>query len=181
MSIVLNYMKEKNKIILREYESPCGALMLGAYGARLCLCDWMIGPRGEHVRSRLHRLLDAESVAGQSDVTDMAAAQLDEYFAGERRQFDVPLLLVGTVFQKMVWRALLTIPWGFTASYGDVARQIGMPHAVRAVAGANGANSISIFVPCHRVIGSDHKLTGYAGGLAAKEYLLKLEKAQLGL
>lgn len=181
MSIVLNYMKEKNKIILREYESPCGALMLGAYGARLCMCDWMIGPRCEHVRSRLHRLLDAESVAGQSDVTDLAAAQLDEYFAGERRQFDVPLLLVGTDFQKMVWRALLTIPWSFTASYGDVARRIGMPHAVRAVAGANGTNSISIFVPCHRVIGSDHKLTGYAGGLAAKEYLLQLEKAQLGL
>jgi len=112
MSIVLNYMKEKNKIILREYESPCGALMLGAYGARLCLCDWMIGPRGEHVRSRLHRLLDAESVAGQSDVTDLAAAQLDEYFAGERRQFDVPLLLVGTVFQKMVWRAFANHPLG---------------------------------------------------------------------
>lgn len=174
-------MKEKSRIILQKYESPCGCLMLGSYGCELCLCDWMIEPHHAHIQSRLRRLLDAELVTGTSEVTSLAAAQLDEYFDGARRGFDVPVLFVGTHFQKKVWNALLTIPWGMTVSYGDVARQIGMPGAVRAVAGANGANSISIFVPCHRVIGSDHTLTGYGGGLAAKEYLLKLEKAKLEL
>lgn len=107
----------------------------------------------------------------------MAIAQLDEYFAGKRRQFDVPLLFAGTEFQKTVWDTLLTIPFGQTVSYGELARQIGMPKAVRAVANANGANSISIFAPCHRVIGSDGTLTGYGGGLPVKEFLLRLENA----
>ena len=108
-------------------------------------------------------------------MTEEAARQLDEYFARQRREFDVPLLLVGTDFQKTVWRELLKIPFGVTFSYGDMARRIGKPGAVRAVANANGANSISVFVPCHRVIGSDNSLTGYGGGLDAKRMLLELE------
>ena len=87
----------------------------------------------------------------------------------------MPLLFVGTDFQKKVWRELLNIPFGETISYKEMARRIGLPTAVRAVANANGANSVSIFAPCHRVIGSDNSLTGYGGGLAAKEKLLKLE------
>ena len=89
----------------------------------------------------------------------------------------MPVLFAGTDFQKKVWDTLLTIPFGNTVSYREIARRIGMPKAVRAVANANGANSISIFVPCHRLIGSDNTLTGYGGGLDAKEFLLKLEKA----
>ena len=89
--------------------------------------------------------------------------------------FDVPLLFVGTEFQKTVWNFLLTIPFGKTISYGEMARQIGLPKAVRAVANANGANSISIFAPCHRVIGSDRSLTGYGGGLEAKRLMLELD------
>lgn len=170
-------MKEKNRIITRKYESPCGTLMLGSFGDRLCMCDWQVEKHRVRVNNRLRRILDAEFVEGTSSVIDKAITRLDEYFAGKRHDFDIPLLFVGTDFQKRVWNMLLTIPYGKTASYGEMARQIGMPKAVRAVANANGANSISIFAPCHRVIGSDHTLTGYGGGLAAKEYLLKLEKA----
>lgn len=170
-------MKEKNKIITRKYESPCGTLMLGAFGDRLCLCDWQVERHRGHVDRRLLRTLDAEFVEGASPVIDSAVAQLDDYFAGRRQEFDIPLLFVGTDFQKKVWNTLLAIPFGKTISYGEMARQIGMPKAVRAVANANGANSISIFAPCHRVIGSDRTLTGYGGGLAAKKYLLELENA----
>ncbi len=96
--------------------------------------------------------------------------QLDEYFARERRDFDLPLLAIGTVFQKNVWDALLKIPFGKTSSYQQLARDIGNANAVRAVAAANGANAISIIVPCHRVVGSNGNLVGYAGGLKAKAF-----------
>lgn len=170
-------MKEKNRIITRKYESPCGTLMLGSFGDKLCLCDWQVEKHRDHVDNRLRRLLDAEFLDGTSAVIDTAIAQLDEYFAGTRQEFNVPVLFAGTDFQKKVWNALLTIPFGNTVSYREISRRIGIPKAVRAVANANGANSISIFVPCHRVIGSDNTLTGYGGGLAAKEFLLKLERA----
>lgn len=170
-------MKEK-KIITRKYESPCGTLMLGSFGDKLCLCDWQVEKHHNYVENRLCRILDAEFEEGTSAVIDSAILQLEEYFNGKRQEFDIPLLFVGTDFQKKVWNRLLSIPFGKTISYGEMARQIGKPKAVRAVANANGANSMSIFAPCHRVIGSDHTLTGYGGGLAVKEYLLKLENAR---
>lgn len=164
------------EIIVREYGAPCGRLVLGALGNRLCLCDWVQGKHREQNEQRLRRILSADFRTGTSSLLDAAALQLDEYFAGQRRRFDIPLLLIGTEFQKKVWQALLEIPYGATISYGELASRIGMPHAVRAVANANGANAISIFAPCHRVIGSDNSLTGYAGGLPAKQYLLGLEQ-----
>jgi len=103
--------------------------------------------------------------------------QLGEYFAGERRSFDVPLSFAGTDFQKRVWAALLAIPFGETRSYGEIADQLGAPGASRAVGAANGRNPISIIAPCHRVVGSNGKLTGFAGGLEAKAFLLDLEQA----
>lgn len=168
-------MKEKNKIITYGYESLCGVLLLGSIGDNLCLCDWQVEKHRSHVDNRLKRVLHAEFEEGSSPVIVEAIRQLNEYFAGKRKEFDVPLLFVGTDFQKTVWNELLKIPYGKTISYGEMARNIGMPKAVRAVANANGANSMSIFAPCHRVIGSDKSLTGYGGGLEAKEYLLKLE------
>ena len=105
-----------------------------------------------------------------------AKQQLDAYFSGERKVFDIPLLMVGTDFQKSVWHALLEIPYGETASYLEQAKHIGRGKAVRAVASANGANAISIFIPCHRIIGSNGTLTGYAGGLETKQKLLELER-----
>jgi methylated-DNA-[protein]-cysteine S-methyltransferase len=107
--------------------------------------------------------------------------QLAEYFAGERRDFDLPLHAIGTVFQKRVWQALLDIPYGRTASYGATALAIGAPTSSRAVGLANGQNPISIVVPCHRVIGANGSLTGYGGGMAAKQWLLAHEAAHSGL
>jgi len=107
--------------------------------------------------------------------TAACARQLEEYFAGRRRRFDLPLDLRGTDFRKSCWRELLKIPYGETRSYADIARAIGKPAAVRAVGLANGQNPVAIIVPCHRVIGSDGSLTGYGGGLEAKRRLLELE------
>ena len=107
------------------------------------------------------------------------ARQLSEYFSGTRQQFDVVLDFAGTTFQQQVWQALLTIPFGQTRSYGEIACQIGRPAAVRAVGAANGKNPISIIAPCHRVIGATGELTGFAGGLHAKETLLTLEGISL--
>ncbi|MDE6742161.1 MAG: methylated-DNA--[protein]-cysteine S-methyltransferase [Muribaculaceae bacterium] len=170
-------MKDKKKITLNKYESPCGTLKLGSYGERLCLCDWQVEKHHEQIDKRILRILDAEFEEGSSVVINNAIRQLNEYFGGKRREFDIPLLFAGTEFQKKLWNKLMSIPFGQTVSYRELAAQIDMPKAIRAVANANGANAISIFVPCHRVIGSDNSLTGYGGGLDAKEYLLKLEKA----
>lgn len=174
-------MKEKNRIRVERYESPCGILRLGSLGDRLCLCDWQVEKHSDGVDRRLKRLLRAEFEDGTSEVIGNAAEELDAFFAGERKTFDVPLLFAGTDFQKTVWNELLKIPFGETISYGEMARRIGMPRAVRAVANANGANSLSIFAPCHRVVGSDRSLTGYGGGLPAKKFLLDLESRMRSL
>ena len=168
-------MHNKNIIKTNRYESPCGTLLLGSFEDKLCLCDWQVERHRDHVDRRLKRVLRAEFEEGTSGVIEETVWQLDEYFAGKRKEFDVPLLFVGTDFQKKVWNELLNIPYGQTVSYGEMARRIGLPKSVRAVANANGANAISIFAPCHRVIGSDGSLTGYGGGLAAKKMLLELE------
>lgn len=115
--------------------------------------------------------------AGRGGVLARAAAQLAEYFAGERRDFDLPLSPSGTEFQLAVWRALARIPFGTTWSYGELARAIGRPSASRAVGAANGRNPLSIVLPCHRVIGSNGELTGYGGGLPMKRWLLEHERA----
>lgn len=120
--------------------------------------------------------LDALADATDHPVLVETERQIAEYFAGKRSAFTVPLDFRGTDFQKSVWAALLTIPFGETRSYGEIARQIGRPSASRAVGAANGRNPISIIAPCHRVIGSNGALTGFAGGLAAKELLLALER-----
>lgn len=172
-------MYKKNIVKTKRYESPCGTLLLGSFNDRLCLCDWQVEKHRDHVDKRLKRVLQADFEDSSSAVIEKAIVLLDEFFVGKRKKFDLPLLFVGTNFQKKVWNELLKIPYGKTVSYGEMASRIGMPRAVRAVANANGANAISIFVPCHRVIGSDGSLTGYGGGLAAKKKLLDLETAFL--
>ena len=149
--------------------------MLGSFGDKLCLCDWQVEKHRDHVDRRLKRMLNAEFVSGTSPIISQAIKELDEYFRRERRDFTVPLLFTGTDFQKKVWNGLLDVRYGETISYAQLSERIGMPKAVRAVANANGANSMSIFAPCHRVIGSDRSLTGYGGGIDAKRYLLELE------
>jgi methylated-DNA-[protein]-cysteine S-methyltransferase len=112
----------------------------------------------------------------ETDLLQEAAKQLQEYFSGTRSIFEIPIILEGTDFQKSVWKALQEIPYGETRSYGDIAKSIGNPKACRAVGMANNRNSIPIFIPCHRVIGSNGKLVGYAGGLEIKKHLLEIEK-----
>jgi methylated-DNA-[protein]-cysteine S-methyltransferase len=148
--------------------SPVGALTLIGSDAGLAAILWENDRPGRvrlavGAREATHPILRATE------------RQLGEYFAGRRRTFDLPLDFAGTEFQKRVWHALLTIPYGETRSYAQIAQQIGCPKAVRAVGAANGRNPISIIAPCHRVIGSTGKLTGFAGGLAVKAQLLRLE------
>ena len=164
-----------NEIFVQPYDSPCGRMLLGSYADKLCLCDWENGLHRSATEARIKRMLKANFVYHSTETIDAARQQLDEYFRCERQTFSIPLLCVGSEFQKTVWTALLAIPFGKTVSYADVARHIGMPTAVRAVANANGANAISIIVPCHRVIGSNGALTGYGGGVSVKEFLLNLE------
>ncbi len=148
--------------------SPVGMLTLVASDAGLVAILW------QDDDPRRVSLADVED-AGDHPVLAMAGGQLADYFAGRRRTFDLPLDFRGTDFQKSVWSALLAIPFGETRSYGDIARAIGRPSASRAVGAANGRNPISIVAPCHRVIGSNGALTGFAGGLEAKAWLLRLE------
>ncbi|HOX25470.1 MAG TPA: methylated-DNA--[protein]-cysteine S-methyltransferase [Candidatus Krumholzibacteria bacterium] len=124
--------------------------------------------------------LTGEAAARARSILAAAAAQLAEYFAGERRTFDLPLAFAGTPFQRDVWRALQSIPHGETISYAELARRVGRPRAVRAVGAANGRNPLPIVLPCHRVIGADGSLTGYGGGLAIKRTLLDLEARAAG-
>lgn len=164
-------------IIIAPYQSPCGTLVLGDWNGALCMCDWLHGRFHARTLQRLLRHTRARDfVNGDSLVIDMARRQLDEYFARIRRNFDIPLLYAGTEFQTRVWDALRNVVYGSDKSYSDLASDAGLPAGVRAVANAVGANTMSVIIPCHRIIGSDGRLTGYAGGLEAKRYLLELER-----
>ena len=142
------------------YPSPCGSLVLIACGHHLCCCDWIDGLSHVRLLKRLGQPCRQVSKSANSPFLSEVATQLDEYFSGARHLFSLPLMAVGTDFQKDVWYALATIPYGTTCSYTSVAYAVGRPPAVRAVARAIGANPLQIIVPCHRVVGSDGRLTG---------------------
>jgi O-6-methylguanine DNA methyltransferase len=152
----------------KTMKSPVGRLKLVASERGLAAILW---ENDDPKRVRLAPLVEDKN----QPVLLEAERQLNDYFAGKLRKFSLRFDFAGTEFQKEVWRALAAIPFGETRSYGDIARQIGRPKAVRAVGAANGRNPISIIVPCHRVIGSNGKLTGFAGGLETKAFLLKTE------
>ena len=149
-----------------EIDSPVGRLLLAGDGDSLIQLGFQSGPRP---------LRPADSWIEDGTPFRAAVAQLEEYFAGKRRRFELPLAPRGTEFQRQVWRALTEIPYGKTISYGELARRIRNPSASRAVGLANGANPLPIIVPCHRVIGADGSLTGFGGGLPIKRRLLALE------
>ena len=149
--------------------SPVGELKLVASDKGLTAILWECDRETDRVK------LGAMNEDADHPVLVAAARQIEEYFAGKRTAFDVPLDFRGTDFQKSVWAALLTIPFGETRTYAQIARQVGRPTAFRAVGAANGKNPISIVAPCHRVVGSDGTLTGFAGGLEAKALLLGIE------
>lgn len=152
------------------YSSPFGNLLLGACEGKLRLCLWY----GEKM-DELTGSVEDEAV------TNRAALELDEYFAGRRREFSIAVDPVGTEFQRLVWAGLRSVGYGERISYSELARRIGKGGSVRAVANAVGRNPLSIFLPCHRIIGSDGRLHGYAGGVEAKRGLLQLESASSGL
>jgi methylated-DNA-[protein]-cysteine S-methyltransferase len=155
------------KIYFTEFASPIGKLRITGTGAALT---------GVFMESERHTSAQSRDAVRDAAPLREARQQLDEYFGGERREFSLVLDADGTEFQRSVWRALRGIPYGATASYGDIAKRIRNPKAVRAVGLANGRNPISIIIPCHRVIGADGSLTGYGGGIERKRFLLALEK-----
>ena len=154
-------------------DSPVGELRLIAGDGGLRAVLW-----GAEDAARLASINEGDLVEGPNDVLDQAVAELEEYFAGTRREFDLPLDPVGTPFQQSAWMVLRSIPYGCTMSYGEQARRLGDPNKARAVGAANGQNPLSIVVPCHRVIGSTGHLTGFGGGLEAKSWLLDHESQQ---
>ena len=146
------------------YESPLGWLAISSNGSAI---------------TKIQFVQEAGEEDTPDQVINQTIEQLNEFFAGQRHTFDLPLAPEGTEFEQKVWEQLQHIPYGATVTYGDISRKLGDPNLMRAVGRANGKNPISIVVPCHRVIGSDNKLTGYAGGLPNKEWLLRHEGALL--
>jgi AraC family transcriptional regulator of adaptative response/methylated-DNA-[protein]-cysteine methyltransferase len=162
-------------VVVRMIESPVGALQLGATEDGVCLMEFADRRALPTELGLLEKTFKCAVVPGTNALVDRLEDELRRYFAGELREFTVPLEMVGTPFQRRVWDALLEIPYGATLSYGDVAEHIGRPGAQRAVGRANGTNRIAIVIPCHRVVQSDGKLRGYGGGLWRKQFLLDLE------
>lgn len=154
------------------FASPVGELTLIAGERGLAAIAWE-NEQPSRIRAR------ADLLAPQHPLLLQTAQQLKEYFAGDRRHFELPLQFEGTDFQQQVWQALTEIPYGETRSYAQIASRLGRPKAVRAVGAANGRNPLSIIVPCHRVIGANGQLTGFAGGLTVKAQLLALEGVSL--
>ena len=164
-----------DKINIQYFNTPVGEMILGSYEDKLCMADWRYRKMRDRVDRRVQKGLNATFVEEESVVLKKAKEELEAYFKGVRKRFDIPLLMVGTEFQKSVWQGLIQIPFGETVSYLDLAKGIDNQKAVRAVASAVGANAISLLIPCHRIIGTDGSLTGYAGGLDAKKKLLEIE------
>ena len=171
---------ERSVVTVTRIPTDLGPMIAGVIDGALCLLEFVDRPMLETQLARLRTVYRAQIIAGDDPTFHEVAAQLDEYFAGRRREFTLPVSLEGTDFQTRVWRELRRIPYGETRTYGDQATALGMPAAARAVGRANGDNRISIVVPCHRVVGANGDLTGYGGGLWRKRYLLDLEGANGG-
>ena len=165
-------------VMLRTLETPVGRMLAGATRDAIVLCDFaerpMIGAQLAAVRRRIGPTLPA----GPSPLLDRLESQLNEYFAGRRREFHLPLDIPGSAFQERVWAELRRIPYGQTISYRQLAERVGAGPAYRAVGRANGSNRVAVIVPCHRVIAAGDGLGGYGGGLPAKRRLLELEGSQ---
>lgn len=168
-----------NKIKVHVFRFETGDMMLGEYKSRLCMCDWLVSNKHRQVEKRLLRYTKTTFIEESTPLLENAAAQLGGYFTTCKRTLDLPFVLYGTPFQIEVWNSLCRIPYGKTVSYGELAESIGRRNSVRAVAAAVGANPMSILIPCHRVIGSDGALVGYAGSLPVKRRLLAIESGCL--
>ena len=166
---------------LAEMHTAVGDMVALASDTHLYMFEFARRHMFDAQMERVRRFAGSEPVRGESPVFEQLRRELDEYFAGDRRQFTIPLHVPGTEFQMRVWDELQRIPYGETTTYGRLAKTLGQPNAVRAVARANGDNRVAIIIPCHRVIGSNGELVGYGGGLARKKKLLELEGRGLTL
>lgn len=171
--------KQKQIIDITRLETPLGTMFACAVEQGICLLEFSDRKMLETEFKTLAKLLNANIIQGVNKHFDILKQQLEEYFAGHRKEFSVPLFMPGSDFQKTVWGILQEIPYGSTRSYQQQAILLKKPNAVRAVANANGMNKISILIPCHRIIGSDGQLTGYGGGLWRKKWLLDFEKSNI--
>ncbi len=167
-------------ILTTKIETVLGTMIAGTVDEGICLLEFGDRKLLNSEYSDLKKYLATEITEGENMHTSMLRLQLNEYFKGERKEFDLKLIIPGTIFQQMVWNELLSIPYGVTRTYQEQAEALQKPDAVRAVANANGMNRIAIIIPCHRVIGSDGRLTGYGGGLKRKKWLLDHEKSHSG-
>jgi methylated-DNA-[protein]-cysteine S-methyltransferase len=165
---------------IQPYHCAAGELILGEFDKKICLCDWRFRKSRNQIDERIKNELGATFEEKDTTLLRRAKKQLDEYFSGERTEFDLPFLFVGTDFQKRVWEALPEIPSGKTMSFLELARKLGDEKVVRAVTAAIAANALSILIPCHRITGSDGDLAGYGGGLSAKKKLLRIEGLNFG-
>lgn len=175
---IANSMPTLKRLETRTLKTTIGSLILGAFGGELWLCEWadVLNNRADVLRRVQKELSNHKKETKEGkDILDLARQQLHRYMAGEVHCLDFPLHPVGTELQMKVWDALQHIPYGETITYGELARRVGRPRAVRAVAAACRANAISLFIPCHRVIAASGKMQGYAGGLDVKERLIRLE------
>ena len=167
-------------IYLKHIDTPLGKMRIGAADEGVCLFDFQYRKSIDAIMARIERLAGDKFSEGEHPHFQMLESQIGEYFSGARKDFDVPLHLLGTPFQKSVWMGLMQIPYGETRSYKQQSIFLGNEKAVRAVAGANGENGIAIIVPCHRVIGDNGSLVGYGGGLQRKKWLLEHERKYSG-
>jgi methylated-DNA--[protein]-cysteine S-methyltransferase len=173
------YPDSPNELTAAAVATPLGE-MLAVFGSKgLCLLEFVGQKHMEQEIMAVQKALNGQFIFQENEQTQLLRQELDLYFQGRLKVFATPLETIGTAFQQQVWNALLTIPYGETRSYKEQAQQLGNPKAIRAVAAANGQNKVSILIPCHRVIGSDGKLTGYAGGLNRKQSLLALERGEV--
>lgn len=170
-------MDETAVISVTEIPTPLGPMLAGATSEGICFLEFTDRIRLEKELSDLRKLLNAVMLPGRNRYSDQLENELSEYFEGERKTFSVPLHMPGSDFSQSAWKALLEIPYGETCSYKEQAERMDNPGAIRAIASANGRNRLAIIVPCHRVIGSDGSMTGYAAGIERKKWLLNFERS----
>jgi len=166
---------KKSNLDFKEVKTPIGDMVFGSSDKGLCLLDFKYRKSFPRILKRIKEFFGDNIIYGTSKFIELAENELHQYFKGDLKVFSVPLDIRGSEFQLKVWNALLKIKYGKTVSYLEIAKKIGRPEAVRAIANANGQNRIAIIIPCHRVIGSDGSLTGYGGGIAIKKKLIRLE------
>jgi methylated-DNA-[protein]-cysteine S-methyltransferase len=166
-------------IHITYYQSPVGEMMLGVHQDHLVMADWRYRKMRQAIDSRIKNYTKSSIIESKHSLHHATIEQLEEYFTKKRTTFDLPIAFLGTPFQIGVWKQLLKIPYASQMSYSQFASSLDHPKAVRAIGTAIGANALSIIVPCHRVVGQNGDLVGYAGGLSAKKSLLQLESQSI--